>query len=185
VPIREIRGFDKAKVRVGEGADANTRGRVCSPEFQAGTVFLLCIYPVIYRPPGDCDPPEEICPAPLGGFGSCVPIFFLFLLTLLPVGRCCRAGLGRVAGLSLPGLRIFSPSGNPGPMRSRSGYRPNHPPSTGNTMPCTYCAAGLHRNSSAPTMSSAVAQRPAGMRARMDWLRFSSARNAAVLSVAT
>jgi len=38
VPIREIRGFDEAKVRVGEGADANTRGRVCSPEFQADTV---------------------------------------------------------------------------------------------------------------------------------------------------
>jgi len=32
VPIREIRGFDEAKVRVGEGTDANTRGRVCSPE---------------------------------------------------------------------------------------------------------------------------------------------------------
>jgi len=23
-----------------------------------------CRYPVIYGPPGDCDPPEEICPAP-------------------------------------------------------------------------------------------------------------------------
>jgi len=41
VPIREIRGFDKAKVRVGEGADADTRGRVCSPELQADAVFLL------------------------------------------------------------------------------------------------------------------------------------------------
>jgi len=62
VPIREIHGFDEAKVRVGEGADANTRGRVCSPELQAETVFLLRVYtPIIYGPPGDCDPPEEIC----------------------------------------------------------------------------------------------------------------------------
>jgi len=39
MPIREIRGFDEAKVRVGEGADANTRGRVCSPE--AGATQVL------------------------------------------------------------------------------------------------------------------------------------------------
>jgi len=34
VPIREIRGFDEAKVRVGEGADADTRGKIkCSQAF--------------------------------------------------------------------------------------------------------------------------------------------------------
>jgi len=48
VPIREIRGFDEAKVRVGEGADANTRGRVCSPELQTDTVFLLRVYAPLY-----------------------------------------------------------------------------------------------------------------------------------------
>jgi len=48
VPIREIRGFDKAKVRVGEDADANTRGRVCSPELQADTVFLIRVYTPVY-----------------------------------------------------------------------------------------------------------------------------------------
>ena len=48
MPIREIRGFDEAKVRVGEGADANTRGRVCSPELQADTVFFLRVYTPVY-----------------------------------------------------------------------------------------------------------------------------------------
>jgi len=48
VPIREIRGFDEAKVRVCEGADANTRGRVCSPELQADTVFFLRVYTPVY-----------------------------------------------------------------------------------------------------------------------------------------
>jgi len=48
VPTREIRGFDEAKVRVGEGADANTRGRVCSPELQADTVSLLRVYTPLY-----------------------------------------------------------------------------------------------------------------------------------------
>jgi len=48
VPIRELRGFDEAKVRVGEGADANKRGRVCSPELQADTVFLLREYTPLY-----------------------------------------------------------------------------------------------------------------------------------------
>jgi len=44
VAIREIRGFDEAKVCVGEGADANTRGRVCSPELQTDAVFLIRVY---------------------------------------------------------------------------------------------------------------------------------------------
>jgi len=48
VPIREIRGFDEAKVRVGEGADANTPGRLCSPELQADTVFLIRVYTPVY-----------------------------------------------------------------------------------------------------------------------------------------
>jgi len=48
VPIREIRGFNEAKVRVGEGADANTRGRVCSPELQADAVFFLRVYTPVY-----------------------------------------------------------------------------------------------------------------------------------------
>jgi len=48
VVIRKIRGFDEAKVRVGEGADANTRGRLCSPELQADTVFLIRVYTPVY-----------------------------------------------------------------------------------------------------------------------------------------
>jgi len=48
VAIREIRGFDETKVRVGEGADANTRGRVCSPELKADTVFFLRVYTPVH-----------------------------------------------------------------------------------------------------------------------------------------